>query len=201
VQRPARGLRSPGPALLRHEAAHLNLECSLHTCSRHPVSDGRGKFKRGPAASEGTMSNDDPTSLRMLFGYEQARTAGVVGFSGSRTAWQMDFDLKESKARKEIRALVGRNPSFEPRVRQLIREHASGESEWWPVQVILFVLKCEMASRSKTGFTVTGHDGKSYRSDKVARIYTDGLSIIHEGRPLMLHIQYIKSIDVNTPKE
>jgi len=147
------------------------------------------------------MANDDPTSLRMLFGYEQARNAGVVGFSGTRTAWSMDFDLKESKARKEIRALVERNTLLEARVRQLIREHATGESDWWSAQVILFVLKCEMAARSTTGFTVIGHDGKSYKSNKVERIYTDGLSIIHEGKPLMLYIHYVKSIDVNPPND
>ena len=149
---------------------------------------------------ESAMAMDGPSNRRMGFGFQQARAAGAP-YTRPRTAGQMDFALKEKAAEKEIRALVEMNPSLGPTVRQFIKEHTGGGPDWWPVQDILFVLKCIIASESKTGFTIMGADGKSYKSDKVHCIYTDGVSIIHEGRPFMLHKHYIASIVVNKPDE
>jgi hypothetical protein len=62
------------------------------------------------------------------------------------------------------------------------------------VQDLLFFAKCLWAAESKTGFVVTGADGKKYESDKIENINPDGISIIHEGGPFILWRHYIKTI-------
>ena len=107
----------------------------------------------------------------------------------------MDFHVRERAAEKEMRVLVESNPSSAPTVRQIIKEHRSKCT----VQDILFFVKCIIAARSKTGFTVTGGDGKSYKSNKVESIYLDSMTIVYEGRPFTLWRHYIKSITPNPP--
>jgi hypothetical protein len=89
----------------------------------------------------------------MRFGYQQARAAGVLEFSQPPQAWEMDFHLKEKAAEKEIRALIEQNPSFAPRVRQIIAEHmarlrSDPQKALYSTQDILFLLKREFFPQS-----------------------------------------------------
>ena len=59
------------------------------------------------------MANDDPTSLRMGFGYQQARAAGVTGFKSPPSVSQMNFHLSEAAATKKLRAIRQQHPSIE----------------------------------------------------------------------------------------
>src|SRR5437588_12245948 len=104
----------------------------------------------------------------MGFGFQQARAAGAP-YQPPSTPKKMVLRLKERAAEKEIRTLVERNPSIGPIVRNLVEEHRAKCS----VQGILFFVQCVLADQSKTGFTVTGHDGKSYKSNQVESIYLD----------------------------
>jgi hypothetical protein len=59
------------------------------------------------------MANDDPTSLRMAFGYQQARAAGVTGFKSPPSVSEMNFHLSEAAATKNLRAIRQQHPSIE----------------------------------------------------------------------------------------
>ena len=47
------------------------------------------------------MTNDKPTSLRMGFGYGQARAAGLGGVRASRSPRQVNQILKENKSARD----------------------------------------------------------------------------------------------------
>jgi hypothetical protein len=68
---------------------------------------------------EAIMANDNPTSLRMGFGYQQAKAAGAP-YLAPRPVSTVNFLLNERTAEKEIRALVGRYEFLEPLVREMI---------------------------------------------------------------------------------
>jgi hypothetical protein len=138
------------------------------------------------------MANDQPTNLRMGFGFQQARAAGAP-YQAPHTAAQMDFHLKERAAQRELRALVESEPSNGALVRKIIDRHGANLTS----QDILYLVRCCLAAQSETGFVVTGADGKIYNSDKVEEILLDVLIIIHEGRRFHLQRGYIKSIAVN----
>jgi hypothetical protein len=70
------------------------------------------------------MANDDPTSLRMGFGGQQAYAAGVTGFRKPLAARFYDFATKERAAEKEIAALSKKYPFLKP------RSHRFPSNEW-----------------------------------------------------------------------
>lgn len=58
------------------------------------------------------MANDPPTSLRMGFGYEQARDAGVTDFQKPPPAWKMNWHRQCADAEKKIAALTRADSSL-----------------------------------------------------------------------------------------
>lgn len=58
------------------------------------------------------MANDPPTSMRMRFGYEQARDVGVTGFERPPDAQQMNWHRECADAEKKIAALTRTDPSL-----------------------------------------------------------------------------------------
>ena len=57
------------------------------------------------------MANDPPTSLRMGFGYHEARASGVTKFGQPRAASSVNADVKERAAIRQIASLLNRPPS------------------------------------------------------------------------------------------
>src|SRR5258708_7961918 len=66
------------------------------------------------------MANDDPTSLRMGFGYQQARAAGVTGFKSPPSVSKMNFHLSEAAATRKLQDIRQRHPSIEKFLRRVI---------------------------------------------------------------------------------
>ena len=60
------------------------------------------------------MRNGDPTSLRMAFGYTEARASGVTGFDGPPTASKMNWSAQCAAADKKIRELTNADPLLIP---------------------------------------------------------------------------------------
>jgi hypothetical protein len=58
------------------------------------------------------MANDDPTSMHMLFGYQQSRAVGVTRFRQPRAASTNNFLMKERAATRKIADLTKNNPSM-----------------------------------------------------------------------------------------
>src|ERR1700682_551328 len=57
---------------------------------------------RSPSDRQPTMArNDPPTSLRMGFGYGQARAAGLGGIRASRSPRQVNKIIEENKSARE----------------------------------------------------------------------------------------------------
>ncbi len=56
------------------------------------------------------MANDPPTSLRMGFGFPQARAAGAP-YVQPRPGWKMNWDLKNSQCKRKLHDLVKQHPS------------------------------------------------------------------------------------------
>lgn len=135
------------------------------------------------------MANGNPTSLKMGFGFPQARAAGAP-YQAPPTANQMDFHLKEKAAERELRKLARDCPFIRAQLADVVKKDGAKLS----VQDVLFFARCLRAGHSKTGFIVTGADGNTYESDKMEFINSDGISIIHEGHPFMLWRNYIKTI-------
>jgi hypothetical protein len=65
------------------------------------------------------MANDNPTSLKMGFGYQQARAAGAP-YVAPRPVSTVNFLLNERTAEKEIRDLIRRHSFVGPLVREII---------------------------------------------------------------------------------
>jgi hypothetical protein len=71
------------------------------------------------------MANDDPTSLRMGFGFHQARAAGLGGVRASRSPRQVNRHIKDNKAAREaIRHLqeAQKDEEWHPFIRHRIDE-------------------------------------------------------------------------------
>jgi hypothetical protein len=137
------------------------------------------------------MANGNPTSLRMGFGFAQARAAGAP-YQAPPTASQMDWHVKEKAAKRELQKLTKSDSIIREELAAVVT--TDRDAAKLSVQDLLFFAKCLKAHHSKTGFIVTGADGKTYESDKMEGINPDGISIIFEGRPFMLWRHYIKSI-------
>jgi hypothetical protein len=67
------------------------------------------------------VASDDPTTLRMGFGYPQARASGAP-FRQPRSPSAVNYHWRESAANKDLRALVNQFPSLAPIVQQRIIE-------------------------------------------------------------------------------
>src|SRR4051812_17920539 len=77
------------------------------------------------------MSNDKPTSLRMGFGYGQARAAGLGGLRSARSPNQVNRITKENKANREaIKDLrdAARDPGWAPYLKHRAQEGCSAEA-------------------------------------------------------------------------
>jgi hypothetical protein len=66
------------------------------------------------------MANDDPTSLRMGFGYQQARRAGMTGFKSPPSVAEMNLHLSEAAATRKLQAIVQRHPSIKNFLRKVM---------------------------------------------------------------------------------
>jgi hypothetical protein len=137
------------------------------------------------------MANANSTSLRMGFGFLQARAAGAP-YQAPPTASQMDWHLKEKAAGRELQKLTRDHPDIRSQLAAVVTTEKDAAK--LSVQDLLFFAKCLRADRSKTGFVVTGADGKTYQSNKIETINPDGISIIYGGRPFILWRHYIRSI-------
>jgi hypothetical protein len=74
------------------------------------------------------MANDDPTNLRMGFGYEQARVAGLTGFQNAPTASEMNWHLEWEAATKVLRHIVHNHPEMGDLVRKIIAAQRAANS-------------------------------------------------------------------------
>jgi hypothetical protein len=73
------------------------------------------------------MANDQPTSLRMGFGYGQARASGMGGIRADRSPNQVNLYVRESKAASMLREEVEADPDWKPFVEHWIRDGMSAE--------------------------------------------------------------------------
>lgn len=68
------------------------------------------------------MANDQPTSLRMGFGYNQARKSGMGGLRTDRSPNQVNKIIDERRVAKSIREEIERDPEWGPFVEHWIRK-------------------------------------------------------------------------------
>ncbi|MGO9701879.1 MAG: hypothetical protein ACLPX7_21735 [Xanthobacteraceae bacterium] len=72
------------------------------------------------------MANDDPTSLRMGFGYHQARLAGLGGIRADRSPRRVNRHIKhrrdERTAIEYLQNEIRKDPDWKPFVEHWIRE-------------------------------------------------------------------------------
>jgi hypothetical protein len=72
------------------------------------------------------MANDPPTTLRMGFGYNQARAAGLGGLRADRSPRQVNRLIHDRKPVREatryLRESIERDPEWTPFVEHWIRE-------------------------------------------------------------------------------
>jgi hypothetical protein len=73
------------------------------------------------------MANDPPTSLRMGFGYHQARKSGVGGIRQDRSPNQINKAIKENKAARLLREAVEADPDWGRFVEHWILEGMTAE--------------------------------------------------------------------------
>lgn len=76
------------------------------------------------------MANDKPTNMRMGFGYEQARAAGLGGVRASRSPKQVNEILNHNKTEREaISSLTERtkDPDWIPLVKHRAAEGRSAK--------------------------------------------------------------------------
>jgi len=71
--------------------------------------------------------NDPPTTMRMGFGYEQARSAGLGGVRPSRSPRQVNRSIKDAQVARELRKEVDKDPDWAPFVKHWIEEGRSSE--------------------------------------------------------------------------
>jgi hypothetical protein len=114
------------------------MSCAAVLCRATVVAVvGRARLAAPPAQyvfcqrdSDDAVANDDPTSLRMGFGYRQARAAGLDGLRASRSPRQFNRCVEDSKATREaLRYLrdVGTDPDWERLIKYRISEHCSAQ--------------------------------------------------------------------------
>lgn len=68
------------------------------------------------------MANDDPTSLRMGFGYHQARAAGLGGVREARSPRQVNQHINSAQMARKLRAEVMNDGEWGPLVKHLIEQ-------------------------------------------------------------------------------
>jgi hypothetical protein len=75
------------------------------------------------------MANDHPTSLRMGFGYHQARASGMGGIRADRSPRQVNRYIKDSKdareATRRLREEIANDPEWVPFVEHWVCEGLS----------------------------------------------------------------------------
>jgi hypothetical protein len=98
------------------------------------------------------MANDPPTTLRMGFGFRQARAAGLEGIRAPRSPRQVHRYIKDSKATREaIRGLrdAAKDLEWVPFITHRVSEGRS-EQEIWDE---LYWIKCYVRMRAR-GYSV-----------------------------------------------
>jgi hypothetical protein len=76
------------------------------------------------------MANDRPTSLRMGFGYGQARAAGLGGIRADRSPRQVNKIIKENRSNRTAIAELryhAQDPDWIPLIEFLVAEGFSAE--------------------------------------------------------------------------
>jgi hypothetical protein len=71
------------------------------------------------------MANDEPTNLRMGFGYREARASGLTGFQEERSPRQVNRDLKANQIARRLRDEVSKDPEWSPFVEHWVRSGLS----------------------------------------------------------------------------
>jgi hypothetical protein len=78
------------------------------------------------------MANDPPTSLKMGFGYRQARAAGLEGIRRDRSPRQVNLIVRDRKSEKEaleyIQGMVADDPEWKPFVEHWVREGLNAQA-------------------------------------------------------------------------
>jgi transposase len=85
------------------------------------------------------MANDDPTSLRMGFGYHQARASGLGGIRADRSPRQVNRYIEENRAtRNATRHLqeAAKDPECEQFIRHRVGEGRSAQEIWNELSLI-----------------------------------------------------------------
>jgi hypothetical protein len=85
------------------------------------------------------MANDEPTSLRMGFGFPQARAAGAP-FVPSRPGWRMNWDVKCRECEKKLRDLVVQYPSVGVLIKKIVEAQKANGRQVWAVEIYHLVL-------------------------------------------------------------
>jgi phage-related protein len=73
------------------------------------------------------MANDDPTSLRMGFGYHQARASGLGGVRPDRSPNQVNKYVSASKAARQLQQKIQADAGWRPFVAHWLQEGMGAE--------------------------------------------------------------------------
>lgn len=65
------------------------------------------------------MANDPPTSMRMGFGFPQARAAGAP-YVQPRPGWKMNWDLKNRQCERKLNDLLKQQPAVGELVKEIM---------------------------------------------------------------------------------
>ena len=68
------------------------------------------------------MANDQATSLRMGFGYHQARASGLGGVRQERSPQQVNREVGERQIAKQIREFIESEPEWAPFIAHWVKE-------------------------------------------------------------------------------
>ncbi len=96
------------------------------------------------------MANDPPTSLRMGFGYHQARAAGLDGIRQSRSPQQVNrYVAKNKETRETIRFLreAANDPHWKPFITHRVAEGRNARQ----ISVELHAMRMYTFMRSRGG--------------------------------------------------
>ena len=106
------------------------------------------------------MANDDPTSLRMGFGYHQARASGLGGVRSDRSPNQVNKYTSASKAARGLRREIEADPEWGPFVAHWLQQGIGA------VEVAYMLFLAQSYARQMT----RGYSFK-YRSRYIPTIY------------------------------
>lgn len=75
------------------------------------------------------MRNDPPTSLRRVYGYHQARAAGLGGIRIDRSPRQVNREIKENQAARRLKDEIKKDSEWDKFVKHWIASERSTAEE------------------------------------------------------------------------